>query len=92
MGRRPNGGSGGGLAGGGQKWGFAAAFEAEIVAEIEALVGDGAADGWDLEAIETAVRHRALRVAARAVERPLNADLSDHVGATLPCACGGPAR
>ena len=33
-----------------------------------------------------------MRVAARAVERRLNADTSDHVGPTLPCACGQPAR
>ena len=92
MGRRPTGFSRGGLAGGGQKGGFAAAFEAEIVAEIEALVGDGAVDGWDLEAIETAARHQAMRVAARAVERRLNADLSDYLGSTQPCACGRPAR
>lgn len=33
-----------------------------------------------------------MRVAARAVEQRLNADTSDHVGATTPCACGSPAR
>jgi hypothetical protein len=33
-----------------------------------------------------------MRVAARAVERRLNVDTSDHVGPTLPCACGQPAR
>jgi len=31
-------------------------------------------------------------VAARAVERRINADLSDHAGPTLPCACGQLAR
>jgi len=31
-------------------------------------------------------------LAARAVERRLNADLSDHVGATAPCDCGEHAR
>ena len=68
------------------------AFEAEIVAEIEALVGPGAVDGWDFEAIETAARRQAMCVAARAVERRINADTSDHAGATAPCACGLPAR
>ena len=39
-----------------------------------------------------AARREALRVAARAVEHRINADTSDHVGATPPCACGQPAR
>ena len=39
-----------------------------------------------------AARRAALRVAARAVEQRLNADSSDHVGPTVPCACGQPAR
>jgi hypothetical protein len=39
-----------------------------------------------------AARREALRVAARAVEHRINADTSDHVGATAPCACGQPAR
>jgi hypothetical protein len=38
------------------------------------------------------VRRKAMLVAARAVERRLNADTSDHVGPTLPCTCGQPAR
>jgi len=38
------------------------------------------------------VRREALRVAARAVEQRINADTSDHVGPTAPCACGEPAR
>ena len=33
-----------------------------------------------------------MLVAARAVARRLNADTSDHVGPTFPCACGQPAR
>ena len=77
---------GGCLAGGGQR-GLKEAFEAEVTAEIEALVGKGATDGLDFEAIETAARRRALQVAARAVERRLNADRSDHMGR----ACSVPA-
>lgn len=46
----------------------------------------------DFEALETAARRRALQLAARAVERRLNADTSDHVGPTLRCSCGEPAR
>ncbi|MGH2609303.1 MAG: ISKra4 family transposase [Tepidiformaceae bacterium] len=63
-----------------------------MVTEIEALVGTGAVDDWDFEAIETAVRRQAMRVAARAVEQRFNADTSDHVGPTAPCSCGQPAR
>ena len=92
MGRRPTGSTRGGFARGGQKGGFKAAFEAEIEAEIEALVGTGAVDAWDFEAIETAARRKAMRVAARAVERRINADTSDHAGPTAACPCGLPAR
>jgi hypothetical protein len=90
--RRPTGSTRGGLARGRQKGGFKTAFEAEIVTEIEALVGTGAVDEWDFEAIETAVRRKAMRVAARAVEQRLNADTSDHAAPMSPCACGQPAR
>ncbi|MSO62848.1 MAG: hypothetical protein EXQ50_12280 [Acidobacteria bacterium] len=38
-----------------------------------------------------AARGKALRVAARAVERRLNADTTDHAGPTVPRACGQPA-
>ena len=92
MGRCPTGSSRGCLARGGQKRGFKTAFEVEIVTEIEALLGTGVVDEWDFEAIETAVRRMAMRVAARAVEQRLNADTSDHAGPTLPCACGQSAR
>ena len=82
----------GDLTRGRQKGGFKTAFAAEIVAEIEALVGPGAVEDWDFEAIETAARRAALRVAARAVEDRINADTSDDVGPTATCACGQPAR
>ncbi len=75
-----------------QKRGLKTAFEAEVIAEIEALIGPGAVDRIDFEAIETAARRQALHVAARAVEQRINADKSDHVGPALPCACGMPAR
>ncbi len=80
------------LARGRKKGGFKEAFKAEIVAEIEGFIGFDAADGLDFEAIEVAARHRALGVAARAIEHRLNIDASDHVGATLSCSCGQPAR
>ena len=44
------------------------------------------------EAIETAARQQALKVAGRAVEQRLNADLTDYVGHTCPCDCGKEAR
>jgi len=50
------------------------------------------ADTLDFEAVEVAVRRQALRLAARVVERRLNADTSDHPGPSLACACGQPAR
>jgi len=55
-------------------------------------VGTGALDDRDFEAIEMAVRRRAMREAARVVERQLNADTSDQVGPMLPCAWGKSAR
>lgn len=67
-------------------------FDAAVIAEIEALVGPGAVDGLDFEAIEMAARRRALMVAARAVERRLNTDTSDHRGPVIACDCGKPAR
>jgi hypothetical protein len=92
VGRRPIGRPRGGLARGRQKRGLQAAFAAEVVAEIETLVGPGAVDRLDFEAVEVAARRQALRVAARAVEQRLNADTADHTGPTAPCACGQPAR
>jgi Uncharacterised protein family (UPF0236) len=45
-----------------------------------------------LEALETAVRREALRLAGKVVERWLNTDISDYAGSHLPCACGQDAR
>lgn len=42
--------------------------------------------------METAARRQALRLAARALEQRLNADLSDHAGPQLPCLCGSMAE
>ena len=55
-------------------------------------MGDDWLDGLDFEAMETAVKQTALRVAAKAVAHRLNADHSDHQGAHQPCACGAQAR
>ncbi len=70
-----------------------ATFAADIAAEIDALAGAGAAEGIDFDALETAVRRQALGLAARLVERRLNADHGDRAGPWLPCGgCGGRAR
>jgi hypothetical protein len=64
----------------------------EIVQEIETLLGHQAVQSLDFEALEMAARRQALRLAARALEQQLNADLSDHAGPELPCSCGGLAQ
>jgi len=64
-----------------------------LVEEIQNLLGAEAIEGLDFEALETAVRHRALQIAARALEQRFNSDTSDAAsGAQRPCACGQMAR
>jgi hypothetical protein len=46
----------------------------------------------DFEAIETAARREALRVAAATLEHHLNADHSDYTGSQRACPCGQSAR
>lgn len=67
-------------------------MEAEIVQEVEALLGREAVAELDFEALEVALRHRTLRLAARAIAQRLNADTSDEAGPLLSCRCGGQAR
>ena len=67
-------------------------FAPAIEAEIARLVAPGAAQQLDFEAFETHLRRKALQLAARAIERHLNADLSDHAGPVAACACGQLAR
>jgi len=78
--------------GAGNKTALAEAFQRQIAAEVEALIGPQAVAQLDFEAIETAARRDALKVAAYAVAQWLNADHTDHAGPNLPCACGQPAR
>ncbi len=68
------------------------ALNADVVREVEGLLGRQAAVEIDFEALEIAVRRKVMGVAARAVEQRLNADTSDHAGPMLPCACGDSAR
>ncbi|MGH7263899.1 MAG: ISKra4 family transposase [Candidatus Rokuibacteriota bacterium] len=63
-----------------------------MVQEVETLIGPEALAGVDFEAVETAIRRQVLQVAARAVERRFNADVSDHAGPHMACPCGQPAR
>ena len=76
----------------GEKGGFKTAFAVEIAAEIATLIGAGAVEDWDFEALETAIRRQAMGVAARAVEQRINADTSDGDRPAVRCGCGGPAR
>lgn len=46
----------------------------------------------DFEALETTARRSALLLAARIIERYVNADQSDHSAAHVVCSCGRPAR
>jgi len=75
-----------------KKTSLAARLALDVGAEVDALVGRGISRELDLEALETAVRRQALRVAALAIEQRINADLSDFTGPHLPCSCGCPAR
>lgn len=56
------------------------------------MIGRQALQDLDLEALEMAARRQAFQLAARAMERCLNADTSDSAGPHLPCGCGGSAR
>jgi hypothetical protein len=64
---------------------------AEILWDVEALLGRQSLQDLDLEALEMAVRRQALHLAGRAVEQRLNADQSDAERAAR-CACGQFAR
>jgi hypothetical protein len=68
------------------------ALEAEVVEEVEALLGPEGVAELDFEALEVALRQRTLGLAARAIEQRLNADLSDQSSPQLDCDCGKRAR
>ena len=55
-------------------------------------MGRQSLDNLDLEALEAAVRRRALNLAALAIQQRLNADHSDGEQTHHPCPCGGVAR
>ena len=65
---------------------------AEILWDVEALLGRQSLEDLDLEALESAVRRQAMQLAGRAVEQRLNADHSDAADSLLRCPCGQQAR
>jgi hypothetical protein len=58
-----------------------------VVQEIETLLGRQVVGHLDLEALELAVRQRALQMAGAAVEQRPNADTSDERGSRTCCGC-----
>ena len=74
----------------GEKGGLETTLTAEVSAEAERLIGEGALD--DFQAIETEARRVALQLMGQAVARKLNADHCDERGPHLPCECGAEAR
>jgi hypothetical protein len=71
---------------------LAAQLARDAAVEVDTLLGSGASDGMDFEAIETAVRRQVLGLAARAIEQRLNADTSDYAGPSRSCVCSQAAR
>lgn len=80
------------LRAGGPQRGLPTSLPAEVAQEIAELIGRQARPDLDLEALEMAARRHVLQLAARAIERCLNAATSDYAGPQLPCSCGSSAR
>ena len=74
----------------GEKGGLETTLTAEVSAEAERLIGEGALD--DFQAFETEARRVALQLMGQALARKLNADHCDEQGSHLPCECGTEAR
>ncbi len=71
---------------------FAELLAADVVQEIETLLGRQAVEDLDLEALELAVRQKVLQRAGAAVEQRLNADTRDARGSRTRCIGGQEAR
>jgi hypothetical protein len=67
-------------------------LQSEVLQEVEALLDRGAVAELDFEALEMALRHGTLRLAACALEQRLKADTSDELDSRIPCRCGGEAQ
>lgn len=75
-----------------KKTSLAGLLAAEILGDIETLLGRQSLENLDLEALESAVRQQALGLAAQAVEQRLNADHGDAPSPHRRCGCGQMAR
>ena len=76
----------------GAKRGLRAQVTAEIAAEVERLIGAGSLDGLDFEAVETAARQVALRVAGQALAAPQRRSLRRNGSCGLWLRRRGPLR
>ena len=75
-----------------KKTALAKVVHAGVAEEIQNLLGAEAIEHLDFEAVETALRHHALQITARALEQRFNRDTSDDWGPPCPCVCGQMAR
>lgn len=71
---------------------MAEALHADVVEEIETLLGAPVVEELDFEALEIAVRDRTRRVAAGVFQQRLNRDTSDGCRPQRACGCGQMAR
>jgi len=77
---------------GARKKGLSETLQAEVLSELDRLLGRSLVRAADFEALEAAARRAALSVAARFLRDRLDADTSDHKGPHLPCPCGHDTR
>jgi len=69
------------------------ALQISLLEEVQNLLGADAIEDLDFEGLETALRHRVLQLAARALEQRFNRDTSDAASGTQhACTCGQMAR
>ena len=71
-------------AAGGQERGLQATITAEVAAEVERFIGKGSLDDFDFEAVETAARQMALRVAGQAIAQRLKRRSLGRAGPPAP--------
>ena len=75
-----------------KKESLAPLISAQIDSEVERLIGVGALEAIDFEAVETAAKRTALQLMGQAIARSLNAEHCDDHSPRLPCTCGHTAR
>lgn len=64
----------------------------ELIAELQVLLSGDLSDDFDFEAFESTIRKKLMQIAARLIERYLNADQSDCLASSHACSCGGDAK